>query len=79
MRGKEEAGHRRVANKRGSERKSVQVQPGKRCSYLVEMKRLDEGYERGAAASRQRETMHGGVMKENMSGSYIVLLSARKK
>jgi len=34
---------------------------------------------RGAAASRQREAMHGGVMKENMNGSYIVLLSARKK
>ena len=29
-------------NKRQSERKSVQVQPGKRCSYLVEMKGLDE-------------------------------------
>lgn len=48
------------------------------------MKRLNERYERGAAASRQREAIHGGVMKgesnvENMNGSYIVLLTARKK
>jgi hypothetical protein len=63
-RGKEEAGHRRVANKRRSGRKNVQLQPGKRCSHLVEMKRLDEVYERGAAASRQRGAIHGGVMKD---------------
>ena len=41
-RGKE-AGHCTVANKRRSERRSVQVQPGERCSYPVEMKRLVEG------------------------------------
>ena len=38
----------------------------------------------GAAASRQREAIRGRVMNdesnvENMNGSYIVLLSARKK
>jgi hypothetical protein len=48
------------------------------------MKRSNERYERGAAASRQREAIHGGVMKdesnvENMNGSCIVLLTARKK
>jgi hypothetical protein len=51
-------------SQRESERKNVQVQPGKLCSYLVEMKRFGEGRERGATASRQREAIHGGVMKD---------------
>jgi hypothetical protein len=47
------------------------------------MKRLDEGYERGAAASRQREAIHGGVMKdEKQRGEHewsVLLLSERGK